>query len=86
MAVAYATALDEVAQDGQGRNSPFTAALLKRLQEPGLEIEMCSAASPPTSMPRQAAANVLKSTSRCYRNITSTLARGTGNRSRELTG
>src|SRR3984893_14055351 len=40
MVVAYATAPDEVAQDGQGRNSPFTAALLKRLQEPGLEIEM----------------------------------------------
>jgi formylglycine-generating enzyme required for sulfatase activity len=38
MVVAYATAPDEVAQDGQGRNSPFTAALLKRLQEPGLEI------------------------------------------------
>jgi Caspase domain len=40
MVVAYATAADEVAQDGQGRNSPFTAALLKRIQEPGLEIEM----------------------------------------------
>jgi uncharacterized caspase-like protein len=40
MVVAYATAADEVAQDGQGRNSPFTTALLKRLQEPGLEIEM----------------------------------------------
>lgn len=40
MVVAYATAADAVAQDGQGRNSPFTAALLKRLQEPGLEIEM----------------------------------------------
>ena len=38
MVVAYATAPDDVAQDGQGRNSPFTAALLKRLQEPGLEI------------------------------------------------
>jgi len=36
--VAYATAADEVASDGPGRNSPFTAALLKRLQEPGLEI------------------------------------------------
>jgi hypothetical protein len=36
--VAYATAADEVAADGAGRNSPFTAALLKRLQEPGLEI------------------------------------------------
>jgi uncharacterized caspase-like protein len=40
MVVAYATAADEVAQDGQGRNSPFTSSLLKRLQEPGLEIEM----------------------------------------------
>ena len=38
MVVAYATAADDVANDGQGRNSPFTAALLKRLQEPGLEI------------------------------------------------
>src|SRR5262249_53029646 len=36
--VAYATAADEVAADGAGRNSPFTTALLKRLQEPGLEI------------------------------------------------
>jgi hypothetical protein len=36
--VAYATAADEVASDGPGRNSPFTLALLKRLQEPGLEI------------------------------------------------
>jgi len=40
MVIAYATAADDVAQDGQGRNSPFTAALLRRLQEPGLEIEM----------------------------------------------
>jgi uncharacterized caspase-like protein len=40
MVVAYATAADEVAQDGQGRNSPFTTALLKLLQEPCLEIEM----------------------------------------------
>lgn len=38
MVVAYATAADEVAADGTGRNSPFTGALLKRLQEPGLEI------------------------------------------------
>ena len=36
--VAYATASDEVAADGAGRNSPFTAAFLKHLQEPGLEI------------------------------------------------
>jgi uncharacterized caspase-like protein len=40
MVVASATAADDVAQDGRGRNSLFTAALLKRLQEPGLEIEM----------------------------------------------
>ncbi len=39
MVVAYATAADEVAADGTGRNSPFTSALLKRLSEPGLEIE-----------------------------------------------
>jgi uncharacterized caspase-like protein len=38
MVVAYAATADEVAQNGKGRNSPFTAALLKRLQEPGLEI------------------------------------------------
>jgi hypothetical protein len=38
MVVAYATAPDDVALDGTGRNSPFTSALLKRMQEPGLEI------------------------------------------------
>lgn len=38
--VAYATSADAVAMDGQGRNSPYTQALLKRLREPGLEIEM----------------------------------------------
>jgi uncharacterized caspase-like protein len=37
--IAYSTAADEVAADGQGRNSPFTSALLSRLKEPGLEIE-----------------------------------------------
>jgi uncharacterized caspase-like protein len=36
--VAYATAADQVAADGNGRNSPFTTALLKRLAEAGLEI------------------------------------------------
>lgn len=41
MVVAYATAADDVAMDGNNaRNSPFTTALLKRMQEPGLEIEM----------------------------------------------
>jgi len=38
--VAFATAADEVAMDGRGRNSPYTAALLKRLREPGLEVEI----------------------------------------------
>jgi uncharacterized caspase-like protein len=38
--VAYATAPDEVATDGSGRNSPYTAALLKHLLEPGLDIEI----------------------------------------------
>jgi uncharacterized caspase-like protein len=36
--VAYATQANEVAQDGTGRNSPFTSAFLARLDEPGLEI------------------------------------------------
>jgi uncharacterized caspase-like protein len=40
MVVSYATSADDVAADGAGRNSPYTAALLKRLQEPGLEIEV----------------------------------------------
>jgi hypothetical protein len=36
--VAYATQADQVAQDGSGRNSPFSAALIRRLREPNLEI------------------------------------------------
>ncbi|HEY6601739.1 MAG TPA: caspase family protein [Xanthobacteraceae bacterium] len=36
--IAYATQPDNVALDGEGRNSPFTAALLKHLVTPGLEI------------------------------------------------
>ncbi|WP_180982479.1 caspase family protein [Methylocella silvestris] len=38
--VAYATSPGDVALDGQERNSPFTKAFLKRLNEPGLEVEM----------------------------------------------
>lgn len=38
MVVAYATQADDVAQDGSGRNSPFSAALNRRLAEPNLEI------------------------------------------------
>jgi tetratricopeptide (TPR) repeat protein len=36
--IAYATQPDAVALDGDGRNSPFTAALLKHLATPGLDI------------------------------------------------
>jgi len=38
MVIAYATQANEVAADGTGRNSPFSAAFLKELHEPGLEI------------------------------------------------
>jgi uncharacterized caspase-like protein len=36
--IAYATQPDNVALDGDGRNSPFTAALLKHVGTQGLEI------------------------------------------------
>jgi tetratricopeptide (TPR) repeat protein len=36
--VAYAARDGQVALDGDGQNSPFTSALLKRLKDPGLEI------------------------------------------------
>lgn len=36
--IAYATAPNYVAADGVGRNSPFTAALLEHIAEPGLEV------------------------------------------------
>lgn len=36
--VAFSTAPGTVAQDGVGRNSPFTAALLKHIETPGLEV------------------------------------------------
>jgi len=38
--VAYAASPDAIALDGQGRNSPFTTAFLRRLGEAGLEVEM----------------------------------------------
>lgn len=37
--VAFSTSPGDVALDGQDRNSPFTKAFLRRLNEPGLEIE-----------------------------------------------
>ena len=36
--IVYATQPDNVALDGSGRNSPFTTALLKHIETPGLEI------------------------------------------------
>lgn len=38
MIVVYATQADDVAHDGAGRNSPFSAAFLKEIKEPGLEV------------------------------------------------
>ena len=37
--IVYATVPGETANDGAGRNSPFTAALLRHLETPGLEIQ-----------------------------------------------
>ena len=36
--IAYATAPDEVAYDGKGLHSPFTAALLKHIETPGFSV------------------------------------------------
>ncbi|MBI5319300.1 caspase domain-containing protein [Bradyrhizobium sp.] len=36
--IAFATQPDNVAQDGDGRNSPFTKALLANIEKPGLSI------------------------------------------------
>ena len=38
MVIAYATQANQVAADGKGRNSPFTAALVKEIEEPGIEV------------------------------------------------
>jgi hypothetical protein len=38
--IAYATAPNRVAIDGRGRNSPFTAALLRHIHTPGLDIAL----------------------------------------------
>ena len=53
--VAYATQANDVAADGDGRNSPFAAALLESLREPGLEIG---------TMFRKVAARVYEKTNR----------------------
>src|SRR5262249_11101037 len=36
--IAFATQPDAVALDGEGRNSPFTTALLKHIHTPGIDI------------------------------------------------
>lgn len=38
--VAFATAPGDVALDGEGENSPFTAALLRHIETPGLDIDV----------------------------------------------
>ena len=38
MLIAYSTQPNSVAADGTGRNSPFTAALVREIQVPGLEV------------------------------------------------
>src|SRR5262249_24409099 len=38
MIIVYATQADDVAQDGAGRNSPFSRAFLKAIKERGLEV------------------------------------------------
>ena len=38
MLIAYATAPDDVAADGTGEHSPYTAALLEHLETPGLSV------------------------------------------------
>ena len=36
--IAYATQPGNVAEDGQGGNSPFTTGILRNIHEPGMEI------------------------------------------------
>jgi formylglycine-generating enzyme required for sulfatase activity len=38
--IVYAAEAGKVAQDGMARNSPFAAAMLKHIEEPGLEVEL----------------------------------------------
>lgn len=38
MVIAYSTQPNQIAIDGDGRNSPFASALIKELDEPGVEV------------------------------------------------
>ena len=40
MLIVYATAPNAIAADGQGRNSPFTKALLRHISTPNIEVEV----------------------------------------------
>ena len=51
--IAYAAAPGETAADGDGRNSPYTAAFLRHVERPGLEVGQ---------MFREVAANVVEET------------------------
>jgi uncharacterized caspase-like protein len=53
--IAYSTAPGETAADGDGKNSPYTAALTKAMQKPGIAIEEAF---------RDARVDVLNSTNR----------------------
>jgi invasion protein IalB len=53
--VAFATEPGSVAQDGAGRNSPFTTALLSHIRTPGMEI---------SALMRQVRADVIAATNR----------------------
>ena len=58
MLIAYATEPDDVASDGTGRHSPYTEALLKHLETPGLSVN---------DLFTQVTASVLASTGRKQR-------------------
>ena len=38
--IAYSAEAGTVASDGEGRNSPYTTALLRHIEEPGLELDL----------------------------------------------
>jgi uncharacterized caspase-like protein len=71
MVVAFATQSDQIAADGGGRNSPFTGALLKEIEEPGIEIATCSAVLPSVSIRRPAAVSCPNCPFRCPANFIS---------------
>ena len=49
--IAFATAAGELASDGEGRNSPFTAALKKHIGTPGLVDDFYFSSPPSVSLP-----------------------------------